>query len=69
MLYTFENNFGERRIITGDINWGDDFKWTVGKDSKKKPRNIEMGMPLGEICRVKSSKYDMCGFWKLVEIN
>ena len=68
MPYTFENNFGERRIITGDINWRDDFKWTLGKNSKKKPRNIEV-MPLGEICRVKSSEYDMRGFWKLVEIN
>ena len=68
MLYTFENECGDMRIITGDINWGDDFKWTLGKYSKKKPRDIEV-MPLGEICRVKSSEYDMRGFWKLVEIN
>ena len=46
MPYTFENNFGDRRIIAGDINWVDDFKWTLGKDGKKKHRNIEV-MPLG----------------------
>tara|TARA_Y100001972_G_C7638217_1_gene320557 strand:- start:430 stop:639 length:210 start_codon:yes stop_codon:yes gene_type:complete len=69
MLYTFENNFGERRIISGNINWRDDFKWTLGKNRKKKPRNIEMGMPLGEMCTVNSSVYDMRGFWKLIEIN
>ena len=69
MLYTFENNFGEIRIISGNINWRDDFKWTLGKNRKKKPRNIEMGMPLGEMCTVNSSVYDMRGFWKLIEIN
>ena len=69
MRYTFENNFGERLIITGNINWVEDIKWTVGKNNKKKPRNVEMGMPLGKICRVKSSEYNMRGFWKLVEIT
>jgi hypothetical protein len=68
MPYIFENNFGVRRTIIGDINWGDDFKWTLGKYSKRKPRNIEV-MPLGEICRVNSSEHNMRGFWKLVEIT
>ena len=68
MPYTFENNFGERRIITGDIMWGYNFEWML-KKSKRGVSNNNGVMPIGEMCLVKSYEFNMCGFWKLVEIK
>ena len=68
MLYTFENECGDMRIVTGDIVWGYNFEWML-KESKRGVSNNNGVMPLGEMCLVKSYEFNMCGSWKLVEVK
>ena len=62
-IYTFENERGEQKIITGIISWGFELEWYCPNTN-----NGYGIMPLNSWCNVKSYEYEMIGKWKLVKV-
>ena len=62
-IYTFENEWGEQKIITGIISWGYEIEWYGPKI-----HNSFSVMPLNSWCNVKSYNYEMMGKWRLVKV-
>lgn len=62
-IYTFENERGEQKIITGIISWGFELEWYGPKT-----HNSYGIMPFNSWCNVKSYEYEMIGKWKLVKV-
>jgi hypothetical protein len=63
-IYTFENEMGDQKIITGNIYWECELAWNEVDNTNS---NYSI-MPLDTWCNVNSYKYEMFGKWKLNRI-